>query len=437
MGMFWRRFNFDARAGLGVTPIRKVVALGDSLVNQTTSALSSTTNITSIRGDLVQIQSLTGGRFIYDARLNLGISGETSAQIAARLPSALATDADTLWTEGGTNDGVSVTVDQLWDILLNQTYLPWLAQRPNLIIRTITQRTQARWGTETADTIFQKDRAEAIRLRQLAFAAQMGGRVIVVDPVAAMNDPGGGYKVARDDLFVDGLHYSAKGADLIGKVGAAVVGPRVQAADFNMNADPGTLLTNPVMAGTGGSITASVAMTGVTPNGWLGTRIRGSTLDSGGVVWSKEARSDGQAGEWAVATATNLVRAASDGNERYGLTQTIDVSSGKYAAGDVIEVLGELQAVSSNGTLLGFWVELLEYNGTDATQAAGLAGADVNNPMTVWDTPRIVRAPRRTVRTIGSSGTRQLLIRANIMFDPRVSSSWQVKVGRFVARKVA
>ena len=173
MGMFWRRFNFDARAGLGVTPIRKVVALGDSLVNQTTSALSSTTNITSIRGDLVQIQSLTGGRFIYDARLNLGISGETSAQIAARLPSALATDADTLWTEGGTNDGVSVTVDQLWDILLNQTYLPWLAQRPNLIIRTITQRTQARWGTETADTIFQKDRAEAIRLRQLAFAAQM------------------------------------------------------------------------------------------------------------------------------------------------------------------------------------------------------------------------------------------------------------------------
>ena len=422
-------------AGLvGITPIRKVVGLGNSLIYQNGVA-SSSQNLTQARGEIAELQSYLHGRFQFDGTLNLGVSGETSAQIAARLPSALATDADTLYTEGGTNDTEVVSEAELWDNLLNKTYLPWLAQKPNLIIRTITQRTQAAWGTETAATTFRKQRSEAIRLRQLAYGAANPGRVIVIDPVAAMNDPGGVY-VPRADLFLDGLHYNVKGADLIASVGAPLLASRVPNADYNLNTDPGTLLTNAAMTGNGGTVTAGTGMSGVAPNSWTAVRIRGSSPDSGSIVWSKEARADGVVGEWTVATANAMLRAASDGNERYGLLQTLDVSAGKYAAGDKIEMFAEMQIVSTDGTtLLQASPEMVEQDGTSAFVVLPMA-AVAGCPLVPWVAPRVIRTPPITVRSPRSSGTRNILFRINICFDPRTASSWQVRIGRLLARKI-
>ena len=71
MGMLWRRFNFNARAVgaelVGITPIRKVVALGDSQVVRESSVTAPSQYLLNT-GALVQLQAFCGGRFYFDQK---------------------------------------------------------------------------------------------------------------------------------------------------------------------------------------------------------------------------------------------------------------------------------------------------------------------------------------------------------------------------------
>lgn len=441
MGMFWRRFNFDARAGLvGGTPIRKVVALGDSQV-RIESRMSGASMFLTNSGALLAIQRMTGGRFVFDDTLNLGVSGNTSAQVAARLPSALATDAETLWTESESNDPASLSLDDQWNILLNQIYLPWLAQRPNLLIRAPLRRAAAGYSSlSTADADAIKARKEALRARQIAWGASMGPRVIVVDPAPFFDADGSGTLLADASYFQDGTHVTAKGAVAVGKAGRAnsLLISRLAPADFDLSADPGTLLTNGLMAGTGGTYTAAYTnWSGPIPTGWVGSRIRGATADSGTAVSSKQARSDGAPGEWAVLTANAITRAAADASEQYGLIQTLNFADGKYASGDTIELISEMQCLANDGTLFSLQVDIYEDTGS-ATRTFSCPIADAifgtQGPIPVDDQPVVVRSPRITLGKHGSTG--KVILRVRASFNPRAGSSWQVRFGRTFARKI-
>ena len=283
-------------AGLvGAFPRVSLIAyLGDSITNQHGVYTDDTqVKVFSLRGRLHALMSdpeLSRAMYV-DGRLNFGISGETSTQILARTPAAIATaramGAQAFDLMAGTND-VGTDIETVWSNLTQICQLI-LDAGFGLNFWSILQRSNARWqDAVTAGTITQaavdaeKTKNEAIRLRQIIYAAGKP-RVRHIDPVPAMNDPAYD-RCARAEYFVDGLHPNILGGFVMAGVAKPVYRPLLAPSTLNLDQAADPLLTNRQMTGTGGVVGNGIAAGGDVPASWVSIKNRGVIGDDSGNV---------------------------------------------------------------------------------------------------------------------------------------------------------
>jgi lysophospholipase L1-like esterase len=255
-----------------------------------------------------------------------GVSGNTTAQILARVPAeGLAYSPKWAFVEGGLNDTGAVawaeTVANLvaaWDMLLGIG-------------------TKVIGSTVTPSTIFntpEKRTAFASINAALIAAAAARPNVLLVDLAAAYADGGDASQPIANATY-DGTHPSSYGALLLGrKIRDVLSGLPGIATRYPDNGATGNLFANPTLAGTGGTLTGGAT-------GQVATSWRITMAGTGTVTASKVARGDGVTGEWQQ-IAFNL-NAGALAYFRH------DVASG-FAPGDRVQAAYEIQA---NGDWVG------------------------------------------------------------------------------------
>jgi lysophospholipase L1-like esterase len=435
-------------AGLvGAFPKVSLIAyLGDSITNQHGVYTDDTqVKVFSLRGRLHALMSdpeLSRAMYV-DGRLNFGISGETSTQILARTPAAIATaramGAQAFDLMAGTND-VGTDIETVWSNLTQICQLI-LDAGFGLNFWSILQRSNARWqDAVTAGTITQaavdaeKTKNEAIRLRQIIYAAGKP-RVRHIDPVPAMNDPAYD-RCARAEYFVDGLHPNILGGFVMAGVAKPVYRPLLAPPTLDLAATTDILLTNPHLTGTGGVVGLDVQAGSSIPTGWSAQRTRGQTKDSGTLTIYEEASDDGVSDSWRVMDFQNYLRAAADGNENWAIQQQILLSSGKYVPGDVLELTAEARLWSHNGNLIGISANISETDGT--LQRVNWSSQGTIGQYWPTDTRRLLlTAPRCIVRPNSGAGTPAATIQLVVQGDVRTAFTGKIGFRRVRVRKIA
>ena len=422
-------------------PKPRIAILGDSISDQNTVTGVNGPDVESARGYMVQAKAILGAQIAFDRSLEFGVSGETSGQIRARLPIVLASAPDALVLLAGTND-VS------W---------PWTTTRDNIrtivdecarrgipvFVQTIFERTDDKWASSALTTAqIQYERDRVMRINRWIYAyAQLQAGLIPVNTTRALTDPLTG-KI-RTDVFADGLHPNALGAWLLGQALAAAIRPRLPVYDlapfsvydaWSADNPGGNLISNPLMLGTGGSVASASGFSGSVADGWTLARTRSSAaVDSGTVACSKVARDDGGIGYWQRAVASNLVRAASDGNEIYSFQQVLLLSTAKYAVGQRLKLVADYRLVSLSGPMHSCMVELRENNTPLGNFVGQGNGGSVGQNLQAGMYGRI-ESPPVTIR----DGTGpSLLLNLSMGFDPRATAvSFTVDWGAVELRNV-
>lgn len=257
---------------------RTMVVLGDSLTEQGGTFPGATgTNL-----DLRPFAPWVWGNNLLSQGFtilgNLGIGGQTTTQIRARIGDALALKPGWVHLLAGTNNMgvVNGVADAKTDIA---AMLDTFAQRGiRVILGTMPPRITANYtGTIKADTFALNE--------WIIQEARARPNVILADYFSALSDTSGNYRALIDGFnpTVDGIHLSATGAYTAGRVFAAALSPFAPKAVPYSPPTPGAnLLSNPRPAGNGATA----------PTSWT---LGGSS--SGAVTWSDTTRADGL-GTW-------------------------------------------------------------------------------------------------------------------------------------------
>lgn len=261
-----------------------IVALGDSITWRSNITAAGTQMMAST-SFLGWAQSIMSGRFRI---LNLGISGNTTAQMLARYATDVTpTRARWLHLLAGGNDVSALTsAAEVAQTISNLSQLVALAQSEG---RTVVLGTIYPFGVH----------ATAIRRAAIAqinqWVRQQAPRCIVVDYYAAMVDAAG--VIRSGALIADAIHPSTFGASLMGRALSLVLAGQLPLRDevlssSQLDADNG--LSNGQMVGNHASgtssFTASAGMTGTGPRGWTWRRGTGAAMAA---TVSKQARTGG------------------------------------------------------------------------------------------------------------------------------------------------
>lgn len=270
---------------------------------------------------------------------NLGVGGNTTSQILARINSVLALNPGWVVLTAGTNNmGVAGGVAQAKADITAMLDI-FEAAGIRVVLTTIPPRTSGSYtGTTRVDTLALN---EWIR-RQ---GRERPG-LIVADYFAALADGASGNYLATLFGFnptVDGIHLSATGGYACGKVLATALRPYVTTVvPYSLTTHGANLLTaaNARPAGSGASV----------PTGYSAS---GSA--SGTAVYSDVARTDGVNGSW------KQVVVPTGGSKTLVLTTNATVDGSRQAVGDVVNGIMEFDvsavetglAVDEQGICLG------------------------------------------------------------------------------------
>lgn len=421
-----------------LSPVSLMAGLGDSITDQNTTLTDPSPDVENARGYLVHAKQLLGGLVDFNRSVEFGVSGQTSSEIRARLPIAIAANPSILSVLAGTNDiGVAFetvrgNLQYIYDTAISSGIL--------VVAVTILSRTDDRWssaGLTAAQIQFERDKNARLARWQAAYAATRPG-LIVVNADRALMDPTTGK--TRLDVLADGLHPNAVGAYLIGKAVADALRPRLPVLDmaqwsvydaWSADNPAGNLLLNGLMFGAAGNVTTSAGITGQSADNWTALRSRGgANADSGTFAVSKVARDDGKPGEWTRIVATNFLRAASDGNEQYALQQAVLFSSGKYASGQRLRACVDYRINSNSGGLLAPLVELRELNGTTVIMQGCAGSVGQSYPPNVAGR---IQTPILNVRP--GAGT-NIVVNLAVQFDPRTAASFSVDFSNVEVRNL-
>jgi lysophospholipase L1-like esterase len=275
---------------------------------------------------------LLGQAFIVKA--NLGIGGQTTTQILARINDVLALAPSWVHLVAGTNDvgsGIATTKTNITTML--DTFA---ANGVKVIIGTIPPHAGSYTDTQKADTFALND---WIRL-----LGRTRPDIVVVDYFAALADGVNGNYLATvygANPTSDGVHLSATGAYAAGKALANALRYRVnRSVPFSMPAPGQNLIGTPRPGLSGGGASA--------PAGWT---VGGAS--SGTAVWSDVARADGY-GTW------KQVVVPADGILTINANFTLDTT--RLAVGDYVNGIVEfdvdaMQAAPSNGKQISLAVK--------------------------------------------------------------------------------
>lgn len=306
---------------------------------------------------------------------NFGVAGENTDQILARLPAALATaaDADAFIVMCQVNDATA-TVPSVSN-LTAMADLITAAGKMAVFVAELPAGPIAEWDSARVA------RHMGIRSRIMRFAERPGIRCVDVwSQLIDTSSTVGGW---LPQMTYDNLHLTCTAARILGNaVWDAVTDLcRTPAPLVVTNADVydatnnplGSLVTNGLMQGTAGTKSGTGSSTGTVADGWnvaatASYSAASSKVSVGGRDWQQVAFSG---------TAVNA-------GQSVLLSQSLDVS--KLSAGDVVELLGEIQVDAGSVGLYGPMLEL-NVNGSVTELSVGYqspASATSANPTVAW-----------------------------------------------------
>lgn len=219
-------------------------------------------------GQYINYAALTNYKVRFPAANNMGVSGDTTAMIAARMATAVQGKAfDVVFIMAGTNDvGFTATSTSAEAQSLTSTAIANLNAIYDYFATTLGKRVMAvtipprnKWGSFTSTQIsYGRQNIKTINAAIVAQNATRNGRVHVLDLYSILND---GSDSPLAGATVDLLHFSPYGAMLYGRGirdQLATIYGSASLPDFTVN----NLLANGTLTGAGGSktgVTGSVA----------------------------------------------------------------------------------------------------------------------------------------------------------------------------------
>lgn len=361
----------------------EVAIYGDSRAAQMSYNL--TNHLTySATGAAAWANVLSGGNFIFPADLNFGVTGDTTAQILARVGDVVASRAETVVYFGGTNDRNSnelqTAATTIGNILATLNAL--LAAGKKVILCTDAPRGNATYSVYLLTTQ-QLRYHQQVRRWTIETAGRIPG-VTVVDLYPLLND----YTRTDGALPVvntyDGAHLSPVGAAIAGAAIADALkkvypnkfyfGDADNANLYNATDNPrGNLINNGVMSGTAGTLDG--ASTGSLADSWTSTR--DTAMNSGSVtsLFAKVARTN-PTGSWQQVTLGGTSGATADPNmEIY-----TSASNSNFAEGDIVQAFCEMEIDAGATGLRGVTLRTTKTVNAASETSSALLYRDSANP---------------------------------------------------------
>lgn len=447
--------------GNGFTTI-KVASTGDSVPARSSDNYYSAPQSCVIqtgcnyypRGVLTNVRFLTDQRVQFPISLNYAVGGTTTVEwLSSQLPAAIASDADVIDAQIGTNDAVASGRAALAITTNMETgYKLILAGGKKLIVEAIQAR-----GDYSAP---QRQTIEAVRQWQIQFcraANQTIHRCMFVDQFKTTVDPASASSFAKAGyMVINGVHPTTLAAfreaqkwvqsfyamfpqlgnnGLVADLNDTYVGP----ASSSFPNQYGNMHANGLMNGSGGTFSGSI-LSGTAATSWTCAYSGSSTL-TGTIVGSQVAAADG-VGQWQDIVFTNV--AAGIYGEPLKCFQLLNQSDTlNYTTGDV--VLGEGQ-VWFNGAFVTPGLLISDHDGCDTLNASndGLINPTVTGEVKSdygaypagEDIYGVKMTEPITIRAYCGSGSRQLELSILVYFDASTAFTGHLRFRGMASRKV-
>lgn len=387
--------------GVDTRPI-KLCLFGDSISAQNTNISAPYTYMEGL-GYAVALNAMARQRYEFEIPYNLGVSGDKTTQMLARVGSIPA-DANIVIVLGGTNDLANEVAASTIQSNLRSIYNSILASGKKVVAVKILPR--GGWGAFNSGQIAT---AEASRASVNTWIGQQGD-VIVVDAENAFK-PGGTLDAT---LFYDGaVHPGQRGAWVLASEINKVLKPRFGIGSLLKITENNLLPNSADFTGTGGAV--SSYFTGTLATGWSAS---GGTSGVGTMVLSKNA-DDSQR------VAINIPAAAAE--QTGTLKHASNVTTG-YTVGDKVVAEFDLEVISAiNASWLG--VELRDVGGT-IYYAMGYDKEASGLPIPTGMGRCTIKTPEITVQ----SGNTKLELRLRLSVAPTAGAAGELIVNVYGAR---
>ena len=406
---------------------RKVIIFGDSRTDQCT--VPSITTSSSIeyskmaQGWIGWLQFLSGQRFDFDLADNYGKSGDTSAQLLARVPAAIATTtAKVAIVLIGTNDANSsvpyATTKANFDAIIA------LLQAAGMTVIVIAELPRGD-STNTSARLTATNLKHFMQYTEYLRRLRTTPGVFVADPWQYWADPLSATGDAISATYTkDGLHENPLGAYYIALSVLPIINSIFPAVDilptsnsdlFDATDNPwGCLNSNPMMDGTGGSFNATGG-SGLVATGWS---------ENAGPTWtrtySKSTLANGKPAQQIVIGGTGTTSGV-------GFRQTI--TAGNLTIGDQVQAVASIEIDASAANVSQLALQLLDNN----TITSGDMRRSVSTEVVPNISSQIKGVMRTPIYTLTST-TLQLQFFMNVL--NAVTPAATVRIGQVALRKV-
>lgn len=270
---------------------------------------------------------------------NSGVSGNTTAQMSARLATdVLAYNPDWVIFQGGINDVKAGTLTAAQIVTNLQNICQQLAERGiKVVFLTLPPNTESAGNSVKVQTVNQAMREWCLRDY---------GRVICVDTYSPTVDALATTGALASGMSDDNLHLSGKGARAWGQAIANALQsllpnrnflPASNGESYGINATSKQLLDNPMHA-TGSAVAATgTGASGTVPSSWLGSA---SGMTAGTAVFTpSQARPDG------IGLEQKIVVANAEANSSVNIRQNPAVA--RFAIGDTVYIVGQIRIANA------------------------------------------------------------------------------------------
>lgn len=356
---------------------RNVLAVDGDSIPASSYKATGTIGDFSAKGYVTWFQYYTGQAFYHTESLNFAVSGSSTADMVTRMPAVIASGADNVLLNGGTNDikSPSRTVAAITSDL-NALYQGYGAAGIRVIAVPILPRSF--WDALTGDaTAIALARAKLNAVNNYIRTYNLSNptyKIIVADATKYLTD----FSTANGDPITgyteEGLHPGPVGGRAVGFAIAESMQPYLPAPMYLQNSTPsdiydattntlGNLLANGFFIGTGGS-TGSGTSGAVSAN-WGLSRSAGSTITA-----SASKVTVGTESIQRIAFATN-----STGVESEKIQIIASNITAGYATGDVLQATCTMSGGLNSGNNL--WGIGLRFNtvGTTVLTRYGLGAS--------------------------------------------------------------
>lgn len=407
---------------------RKIVIFGDSRTDQNTVPSISTASATEYskmaQGWIGWLQALTNQRFDFDLGDNYGKSGDTSAQMLARIPAALAaTTAKVAIVLIGTNDANSSVPFATTKANVDASIA--LLQAAGMTVIVIAELPRGD-GTNTSARLTATNLKHFLQYAEYLRRLKTTPGVFVADPWQYWADPlSTTGDVVSPTYTKDGLHEAPIGAYYIALALVPIVNaifppvdilPTANSDLFDATDNPwGCLNSNPMMDGTAGTFNATGG-SGVVATGW--SENAGPTWTR---VYSKATLANGKPAQQVVLGGTGTTSGV-------GFRQII--TAGNLTIGDQVQAVASVEIDASAANTSQLALQLLDNN--------TITSGDMRRTLTTETIPNIASQIRVILRTpvyTLTSTTLQLQFFMNVL--NAVTPAATIRMGQVCLRKVA